>query len=61
MVAYKLALAHRHPPLKQGLLGVQEQSPFHGALLLVLVTVELDLHLDLWNMQDTNVHSRHDG
>lgn len=60
MVAHTLAMAHRHPPSKQGLLGIQEQSPFHCALLLVLLTIELYFHLEIWNMQDTNVHSWHD-
>lgn len=50
VVAYTLAVAHRHTPLEQGLLGIQEQSPLHCTFLLVLVTVELHLHLEIWSM-----------
>lgn len=50
-VAYALAVAHYHPSLEHRLLGIQEQSPLHWTLLLVLVTIELHLHLEVWNKQ----------
>lgn len=41
-------MAHHHAPLKQRLLGIQEHSPFHSALLLVLLAIELHFHLESW-------------
>lgn len=46
-------MPHRHTLLEQGLLGIQEQSPLHGTFLLVLVTVELHLHLEIWETRHT--------
>ncbi|TNN54145.1 hypothetical protein EYF80_035653 [Liparis tanakae] len=39
-------MAHAHTPPERGLLGVQEQSPPHRSLLLVLITIQLHLHLE---------------
>lgn len=54
MVADTLAMAHRHAPLKQRLLGIQEHGPFHSALLLVLLAIELHFHLESWTQ--TYIH-----
>ena len=48
-------MVHSHTLLEQGLLGIQEQSPLHCTLLLVLLTIELHLHLEIWNTSYTQV------
>lgn len=55
VAANALAVAHRHAPVEHRLLGIQEQSPLHRTLLLVLVAIELHLHLEVWNEQRTQV------
>lgn len=49
MLALSLSVVQPHSHREQRLLGIQEQSPLHCTFLLVLMTIKLHLHLEIWN------------